>query len=71
MPFVKNISLKEINPKWVERCVGFRKVSDVPIRFVPIATSYDAKSCNSDSFSLSLDLISTPEVNITKNINRS
>ena len=43
----------------------------MPIIFVPVATSYDAKSENSDSFSLSLNLFSTPEVIITKNINTS
>ena len=71
MPFVKNIPLNEINPKWAERCVGFSKVTDVLIRFVPVATLYDAKSDNSDSISLSLDLFLTPKVNITKNINKS
>ena len=70
-PFVKNLSLKEINPEWADRRVGFRKVDDEPIHFVPIATSYDTESENSNYFPLSLNLSSTQEIKITKSVNKT
>ena len=43
----------------------------MPIRFVPVVSLYDAEPDNSNYFSLSLNLSSTPEVKITKNVNKS
>ena len=71
MPFSKNISFKDIKYYWAERMYGFRKMAEVPTRFVPVATSYDAKPDNSNSFSLSLNPSSTPEIKITKSVNKS
>ena len=71
MPFVEIVSLKDIKFEWVERRVDFRGVYDMPIRFVSVATLCDAESDNSNSFSLSRNLFSTPEVNITKIVNKS
>ena len=59
VPFRKNLVLEELNPASVERRIGFRKVVDVPIRFIPVEASYDSKSDNSSSFfllSISLQL---------------
>ena len=50
---------------------GFRKMIKVPIHVVPVATLYDTEPDSSNSFSLSLDLSSTPEVKITKSVNKS
>ena len=71
MPFSKNMSLKEIKHDWAEKMSGFRKMAEVLIRFVPVATSYDAEPDSSNSFSLSLNLSSTPEVKISKSVNAS
>ena len=71
MPFTKNLNLKDINPEWSEKRSGYRKLDEVPIRFVPVVSSYDAEPDNSYSFSLSLNLSSTPEVKITKSVNKS
>ena len=71
MPFTKNLNLKDINPEWSEKRSGYRKLDEVPIRFVPVVSSYDAEPDNSNSFSLSLNLSSTPEVKITKSVNKS
>ena len=49
----------------------FRKVADVPIRLVPVETSYDAESDNSNYFSLSLNISLTPEIKITKTVKKS
>ena len=70
MLFAKNLLLKDINPKWVEKRSGYRNIAEVPIRFVPVITSYDADHDNSNSFSLSLNISSTPEVRITKSVNK-
>ena len=43
----------------------------MPISFDPIATSYDTENDNYNSFSLSLNLSSTPEVKIAKSVNKS
>ena len=71
MPFTKNLSIKEIKHDWDKKMSGFRKMAEVPIRFVPVATLYDAGPDNSHSFSLSLNISSTPEVKITKSVNKS
>ena len=71
MPFSKNMSLKDIKHDWAEKLSGFRKMTEVPIRVVPVATSYDAEPDSSNSFSLSLNLSSTPEVKITKSVNKN
>ena len=42
----------------------------MPICVVPITSSYDAKSNNSNSFFLSLKFSSTPEVKTTKSVNK-
>ena len=71
MLFEKNLLLKDINPDWAEKRSGYRKIAEVPIRFVPVVSSYDAEPTNSNSFSMSLNLSSTPEVKITKSVNKS
>ena len=71
IPFAKNLDLKDINPEWAEKRSGFRKLAEVPIRFVPVISSYDAEPDNSNSFSLSVNLSSTPEIKITKSVNKS
>ena len=71
IPFTKNFSLKGINPDWADKHYGYGKISEVPILFVPVVTSYNADPDNSNYFSLSLDLSSTPEVRITKSVNKS
>ena len=43
----------------------------MPIRFVPVVFYYDDESTNSNSFSMSLNLSSTPEVKLTKSVNKS
>ena len=53
------------------RCLGFERTMEVPVRFVPVATLYDAYPNSSNSFSLFLNLSSTPEVKITKSVNKS
>ena len=52
MLFAKNLNLNNINPEWVEKRSGFRKLAEVPIRFVPVVSSYDTDQNNSNSFSL-------------------
>ena len=71
MPFSKNMSLNEIKHDWAEKMSGFRKMAEVPICFVPVATLYEPEPDSSNSFSLSLNLSSTPEVKITKSVNKS
>ena len=71
MPCSKNMSVKDIKHDWVEKISGFRKMAEVPIRFVPFATLHDAEPDNSISFPLSLNISSTPEVTITKSVNKS
>ena len=71
MPFAKNPNLKDINPEWTEKRSRFRKLSEVPTRFVHVVSSYDAEPDKSNSFLLSLNLSSTPEVKITKRVNKS
>ena len=71
MLFAKNIILDDINPEWAEKRSGFRKLDEVPICFVPVVSSYDAEPDNSNLFSLSLNLSSTPEVKITKSVKKS
>ena len=46
-------------------------MTEVPVRFVSVATSYDAEPDSSNSFSLSLNLSSTLEVKNTKSVNKS
>ena len=41
------------------------------IPFVPVGSSHDAESDNPNFFSLSLNLPSTPEVEITKSVKKS
>ena len=50
MPFTKNLNLKDINPEWSEKRSGYRKLDEVPIRFVHVVSSYDAEPENSNSF---------------------
>ena len=71
MSFKKNISLKDINPDWSEKRSRYRKIAEVSIRFIPVVSSHDDEPSNSNSFSLSLNLSSTPEVKITKSVNTS
>ena len=51
---------------WTEKMSGFRKMAEVPV-----ATLYDTEPDNSESFSLCLNISSTPEVTITKSVNKS
>ena len=71
MSFEKNLSLKDINPEWAEKCSGYRNITEVPIRIVHVVSSYDTEPTNSNSFSMSLNLFSTPEVKMTKRVNNS
>ena len=66
MPFARNLLLKDINPEWAEKKFEFRKIAEVPIRFVPVVNSYDTNPDNSKSFSLSLNISSTSEVKLPK-----
>ena len=68
MPSEKNLSLKDINSALAENRSGHRKITEVSICFVPVVSSYDDELTNSNSFFMSLNLSSTPEVKITKNI---
>ena len=56
--------LKDCRPEWAE-IKGSKMVGQPPIRFVPKATEYD-EDCPSNSFSLYLNLNSTPEVTLKK-----
>ena len=71
MPFAKNILIRDIKHDWAGKMSGFRKMVELPIRFVPVATLYEAELDNSNSFSLSLNLSTTPDVTITKIANKS
>ena len=71
MLFTNNLVLKDINLDQTEKHSESRKIAEVPIRFNPIVTSYDADPNNSNLFSLSLILSSTPDVKITKSIHKS
>ena len=71
MSFEKNLLLKDINSGWAEKRPGYRKITEVSILFVHVVSSYEAEPTDSNSFSMSLNLSSTPEVKITKSVNRS
>ena len=71
MPFEMNLPLEDINPDWAKKRSGYRKIAEVIIRFVFVVSSYDTKPTNSNSFSMSLHLSSTPKVKITKSLNKS
>ena len=71
MPFENNLLLKDINPDWSEKRSRYKKIVEVLIRFVPIVSSYDDEPSISNSFSLSLNLSSTTEVEITKSVFKS
>ena len=49
----------------------YRKIVEVPIHFVSVVTLYDAEPDNSNSFSMSLNFSSTPEVKIAKRVKNS
>ena len=70
MPFENNLLLKDINPEWAEKWSGYRNIAKVPICLVSVVSSYDAEPINSNSFSISLNLYSTPVLEITKSINK-
>ena len=63
--------LKYINPEWAEKCSGYRKITKVPIRSVSVVTSCEAETDDSISISMSPNLSSTPEVKITKSVNKN
>ena len=63
--------LKKIKHDWAEKISGFQTMAEVPIHVVPFATLYNAEPDISNSFSLSLNLSSTPEIKITKSVNKS
>ena len=71
MLFTKNLALKDIGLGLAERRIGFRKVTDAHICVVPVSTSYDDNPDSSNSFSLSLNLSATPEVEIINSRNKS
>ena len=71
MVFENSMSLKYLNPEWAEKRSSYRKIAEVPILFVPVVSSYDAEPTHSNSFSISLNLSSTPEIKITKSVNKS
>ena len=66
MLFAKTMLIKEIKHDWAKKISGYKKMAEVHIRFVPVATLHNAESDNSNYFSLSLNLSSTPEVKLTK-----
>ena len=70
MSFEKNLLLKDINSGWAEKRPGYRKITEVSILFVHVVSSYEAEPTDSNSFSMSLDLSSIPEVKITKSVNK-
>ena len=71
MSLAKNLLRKDIKPGLAEKMSCFRKITEVLIRVVPVVTSYDTDPVNYNSFSLSLNLFSTPEVKVTKSVNKS
>ena len=71
MPCAKNMLIKEIKQDWADKMSGYRKMAEAPIRFVPVTTLYVTEPDDSNPFSLSLNLSSTPEVKITKSVNKS
>ena len=66
MPFSNIMSIKDTKHDWAENMPGFRKMAEVRIRFVPVATLCDAEPDNSNYFSLSLNLSYTSEVSVNK-----
>ena len=62
------VQLSDCKPEWAER-QGKRQVADVPVRFIPVASPYDDEKSTAHSFSLALNLSSTPEVKTTTTTN--
>ena len=62
------VQLSDCKPEWAER-QGKRQVADVPVRFIPVVSPYDDEKSTAHSFSLSLNLSSTPEVKTTTTTN--
>ena len=56
--------LRDCRPEWADT-KGYKMIGQPPIRFVPTKTEYDNDS-PSNSFSLYLNLNSTPEVTVKK-----
>ena len=70
MSFENNLLLTDINSGWAEKRPGYRKITEVSIFFVHVVSSYEAEPTDSNSFSISLNLSSIPEVKITKSVNK-
>ena len=66
MPFSKNMSIKNIKHDWAEKISGYRKMTEVPIRFVPVATLYDAEPDSSLFFSVPQSLFNSRGKNCQK-----
>ena len=60
--------LSDCKPEWAER-QGKRQVAEVPVRFIPVISPYDDEKSTAHSFSLLLNLSSTPEVKTTTTTN--
>ena len=70
MSFENNLLLKDNDSVWAEKRPGYRKIIEVSILFVYVVSSYEAEPTDSNSFSISLNLSSIPEVKITKSVNK-
>ena len=70
MSFENNLLLKDNDSGWDEKRPGYRKIIEVSILFVYVVSSYEAEPTDSNSFSISLNLSSIPEVKITKSVNK-
>ena len=62
------LQFSDCKPEWAER-QGKRQVADVPVRFIPVVSPYDDEKSTAHSFSLALNLFSTPEVKTTTTTN--
>ena len=71
MSFENNLLLKDNDSGWAEKRPGYRKIIEVSILFVYVVSSYEVEPTDSNSFSISLNLSSTPEIKITKSVNKS
>ena len=58
------VQLSDCKPEWAER-QGKRQVADVHVRFIPVVSLYYDEKSTAHSFSLALNLSSTPDVKST------
>ena len=62
------VQLSGCKSEWAER-QGKRQVADMPAHVIPVASPYDDEKSTAHSFSLALNLSSTPEVKTTTTTN--